>query len=195
MNLVDFDPIFKNAAKRIEAEYISVPVGAGEAFRERVYCYELYHQLRCEWPRDTIAVLNGELDKTQNPLFTGELENIKPDLLVHKPGPSSPSDLRNLIAIEVKPADTRLNNLMADLKSLNDLMTQAYYQRGILLVYGLYQRGSVERNKKILTRRLERIRREFTPAHSIEIWIHEGCGAEARLFATCSRGGVVVEPG
>ena len=36
-------------------------------YRERVYAYELYHQLRCNWQRWPFS-LGGEIDKTQHPV-------------------------------------------------------------------------------------------------------------------------------
>lgn len=57
------DIIFE-ATSRIDGMYMRLPVDGGEAqLRERVYCYELYHQLRCLWPHGCEYALNGEVDK------------------------------------------------------------------------------------------------------------------------------------
>ena len=38
------------AVSRIAHGYFQLPVADADAlYRERVYCYELYHQLRCLW--------------------------------------------------------------------------------------------------------------------------------------------------
>ena len=51
------------ATTRIADDYFQLPVADAEgAYRERVYCYELYHQLRSEW-RDFPFSLGGEVDK------------------------------------------------------------------------------------------------------------------------------------
>jgi len=37
----------------IEAAYFHINIDGGDAiYRERVYCYELYHQVRNRWPRE-----------------------------------------------------------------------------------------------------------------------------------------------
>ena len=51
MKKSDFDCFMKclrEAGKRMDAHYFQLPVAGSEepVFRERVYCYELYHQLR-----------------------------------------------------------------------------------------------------------------------------------------------------
>jgi len=68
-------------------------------YRERVYAYELYHQLRVRWPAEWEYSLAGEVDKRGHPLIRGGLlDNAKPDLLIHVPG-----RMANLAAIEIKP--------------------------------------------------------------------------------------------
>ncbi len=39
------------ATARVPHLYFQVELDGGDpVYRERVYCYELYHQLRCHWP-------------------------------------------------------------------------------------------------------------------------------------------------
>src|SRR5262245_39939149 len=41
------------ATADIDQEYFQLPIhGGGPVYRERVYCYELYHQMRRRWPDD-----------------------------------------------------------------------------------------------------------------------------------------------
>jgi len=43
-----FEGKMADASARIAADYFQLPVAdADSVYRERVYCYELYHQLRC----------------------------------------------------------------------------------------------------------------------------------------------------
>jgi hypothetical protein len=87
-----------DAAEKIEPHYFQLPVAEGEEpkYRERVYCYELYHQLRCILG-DNFQFqykLNGEVDKRGHPIFR---KAKKPDFIVHSPG-----DMKhNLVVIEV----------------------------------------------------------------------------------------------
>lgn len=71
----------------------------GHRFRERVYCYELYHQLRLALPANFLYTLQGEVDKMGHPIITG---GVKPDFILHKSGTMND----NFLVIEVKP----LNN-------------------------------------------------------------------------------------
>lgn len=49
----EFTQILRQATAAIAPEYFHFPIDGGDPiFRERVYCYELYHQLRERWPED-----------------------------------------------------------------------------------------------------------------------------------------------
>ena len=131
--------ILSVAASRLSAEYFQLPVADGDAvYRERVYCYELYHQIRCFWDGFPFS-LGGEVDKAGHPHFqNGPYARAKPDLLVHVPGQMA----QNLAAVEVKPTTTGDEDLRTDLHKLNWFCQHARYFRGVLLVYG--NAGSVE---------------------------------------------------
>jgi hypothetical protein len=107
-------------------------------YRERVYAYELYHQLRCIWPAWPYS-LAGEVDKRGHPLVRGaDLGNVKPDLLVHVPGVMD----HNLVVLEIKaatpspPASERAA-IETDLKKLAAFRRSAQYEAGVLLVFGI----------------------------------------------------------
>jgi hypothetical protein len=98
--------LLANATARIAPEYFLLPVADAEGgeplvqYRERVYAYELYHQLRQTWPDHWPYSLAGEIDKRGHPIVRGGiLDNAKPDLLVHVSGQMD----RNLAVIEIKP--------------------------------------------------------------------------------------------
>lgn len=47
------DGIFNDATSRISHDYFNPKIAGGPpVWRERVYCYELYHQMRALWPED-----------------------------------------------------------------------------------------------------------------------------------------------
>ena len=97
-----FDDILRSATAKIAAEYFQLPIDGGlPIYRERVYCYELYHQMRCLWPeQETDLRLNGEVDKKAHPVMSQlDMRLAIPDLLVHGPGFMA----RNFAVIEVKP--------------------------------------------------------------------------------------------
>jgi hypothetical protein len=57
--------ILRQATAAISNDYFLLPIrGADPVYRERVYCYELYHQMRLRWPQGSPCRLNGEVDKS-----------------------------------------------------------------------------------------------------------------------------------
>jgi hypothetical protein len=128
-----------SASAELAPAYFHLPVAGAEeaAFRERVYCYELYHLWRCHWPNDFRFALNGEVDKQKHPLISGAW---KPDFLVHVPG-----EMVNLLVVEVKAGTADVKNMAEDLQKLTsfrrDLRDEggrpANYHAAYFLVYGL----------------------------------------------------------
>ena len=52
--------ILEEATASIASAYFRLPIdGGGPVYRERVYCYELYHQMRLRWPRRGPFMLNA----------------------------------------------------------------------------------------------------------------------------------------
>jgi hypothetical protein len=65
-----FTQILREATAAIPPEYFLLPIHGGDSvYRERVYCYEFYHQMRRLWPPDCPYRLNGEVDKRSIPTF------------------------------------------------------------------------------------------------------------------------------
>ena len=114
---MNIEQLIADATENIERNYFQLPIDGQEepVYRERVYCYELYHQLRSHWPDNTNYELSGEVDKSGHPLIRGNnLDNVKPDLLVHIPG-----DMEgNHTIIEVKPINAKRDGLSKDLSTL-----------------------------------------------------------------------------
>src|SRR5438105_4632194 len=97
--------LLETATAAIEPSYFRLPIDGGDSvYRERVYCYELYHQMRSRWPRHCSFSINGEIDKAAHPILRLlGADRTKPDLLVHQPG----SMAGNYAILEVKSALTR----------------------------------------------------------------------------------------
>lgn len=138
MNLeVDFNYFMGRlikAATRIDSHYFQLPVAGAEKpmFRERVYCYELYHQLRSALGKDFPYKLDGELDKAGHPMIRPALGAKKPDLVVHVPRQMG----HNLVVIEVKPINAKRNDIKGDIEVLKKFLDKAEYYRAIMLIYG-----------------------------------------------------------
>ncbi|WP_305840322.1 hypothetical protein [Photobacterium leiognathi] len=168
----NFDQTLASSTKRIDSEYFQLPVADVNTtiiFRERVYCYELYHQLRSLWS-DEYWKICGEIDKKGHPILRSSTES--PDILVHAPG-----ELANFAIIEVKTADFRIKDLIKDLKTIEKFMKNsgAEYERGLCLIYG----DKPNLVKKISNTVKRYIKEDGNPSN-IEIWHHPCVGEQAK---------------
>lgn len=132
----DFQHLMKcllKAVENIDPHYFQLPIAGDEEpiYRERVYCYELYHQLRCTLGDGYPYKLNGEVDKSGHPIIRSAQ---KPDFIIHQPGDMEP----NLVVIEVKPVTVkdRINELREDFGTLKWFLDNANYYRAVMLIYG-----------------------------------------------------------
>jgi hypothetical protein len=135
-----FIECLRNATHNIQHAYMFLPIAGSvlPIYRERVYCYELYHQLRLTWGEYSGYSLGGEVDKTHHPLMHGlDIDNTKPDLLVHRPGDMG----GNLIVIEVKPVIATAAGIRKDLRTLTAFLNRGHYHHAIYLVYGENQQA------------------------------------------------------
>lgn len=168
----ELDDILRKATANIDEMYFNLHIDGGDApiFRERVYCYELYHQMRLLWPKTTNYFLNGEVDKSAHPILREiDANNAKPDLLVHTPGFME----GNYAIIEVKHIYARKPGIIKDLKTLTKFTNQVSYQRGIYLIYG----NSHE--NEIMTRVSKAASESDIDIRKIELWCHKEFGKEA----------------
>jgi hypothetical protein len=136
-----FREMLEVASARIGPEYFQLPVADADAvYRERVYCYELYHQLRCVWEHFPLS-LGGEVDKSGHPRFKdGPYARAKPDLLVHEAGHMD----RNLACVEVKPFNRPADEFAADLRKLTWFCRHASYHHGVFIMYGIQEQANAE---------------------------------------------------
>jgi hypothetical protein len=153
--------ILQDATAAIGGEYFLLPIDRGDpAYRERVYCYELYHQMRLRWPDGSVFRLNGEVDKVGHPYF-GEGGAPKPDLLVHQPGHRN-----NYAIVEVKPWQAAAAGIRKDLTTLSRFKNEFWYERAIYLIYGPAPDGVLAR--------IQECGVEVPHLAGIEVWLHRG---------------------
>jgi hypothetical protein len=126
--------ILQMATAAVGADYFHLNVDGGDpVYRERVYCYELYHQMRYLWPEETPFLLNGEIDKAAHPILPGlGAAGAKPDFLVHQPG----TMVGNYAIIEVKSSAAQQAGISADLSKLALFIQRVGYERALYIVYG-----------------------------------------------------------
>lgn len=140
-----FCDLLSESTSRITVEYFKLPIvdlnRNGENFkkafvyRERVYCYELYHQLRTLLNNQFKFMICGEVDKTNHPIISKKIGDIIPDLLVHTPGEFG--KYSNLVVIEVKSTQKKPNKLIEDFNKIKQMLDiENGYHKGIMLVFG-----------------------------------------------------------
>lgn len=165
----ELNTILREATCAIEAAYFRLSIAGGPSvYRERVYCYELYHQMRQRWPkRGCEFSLNGEVDKRAHPIL-GELGlSGIPDFLVHGPGDMN----KNHAIIEVKSPLARDAQIETDLIKLARFVNDAGYQRAIYLIYGTEADQLIER--------ILRTARSIASRAPVELWLHQQIGQPA----------------
>jgi len=166
----DLTSIFEEATRRLSQPYFHVQIDGGDnVYRERVYCYELYHQLRILWPVETDFYLNGELDKSAHPILR-ELgaDYAKPDLLIHRPGHMS----GNHAIIEVKSSMAQGAGIAKDLNTLALFKSKVGYKRAIYLLFG--------HEAEVTAERVRRIAQTIQGLPEIELWLHAMPGQPAK---------------
>ncbi len=178
MNETDhFRELLRCATAEMEAEYLQLPVAEKEEriYRERIYCYELYHQLRNLWPESLSDYsLAGEVDKAGHPLIrNNQLDWVKPDLLVHVPGNME----NNLVVLELKPLNGERKGFAKDLRTLTAFRRRASYAQAIHLTYSCEPGHDGEIVSK--AHQLQREDPSRISLDEIEVWYHPGSGSEA----------------
>lgn len=174
----NFPERLSTATARIRYLYFKLPIDGGEAvFRERVYCYELYHQLRLVMSDQLEYVINGEVDKLNHPRFADFQGGYpKPDFLVHVPGDMS----KNHIVIEVKSQKVSAQGLRNDLIKLDQMVHRARYTTAIYLIYG---HDLSERYFMRLVKACER----YGITAEIQVWFHTGPESPAEMYGILNR--------
>ena len=167
--------VLQTATAAIPPDYFHLQIDGGDpVYRERVYCYELYHQMRSIWPHDTPFYLNGEIDKAAHPILAQfGADRVKPDLLVHRPGYME----GNHAVIEVKTCRTDKAGILKDLGTLNIFVRDVGYARAMFLVFGY----EVDQE---LVDNISATARDFGDLPPIKLWFHAAPDRPAELIKT-----------
>jgi hypothetical protein len=177
-DMVRMRALLAEATATIALEYFLLPVAAAEGgrpldrYRERVYAYELYHQLRAHWPHDWPYSLGGEIDKAGHPVIRGGyLDGAKPDLLVHVPGTMD----RNLLVMEIKTLRPRNNPAEQHLMTRDFQKLVAFREVGYFAAAFLVFGDDVDRVRNYG-------RESGIDLALIELWHHRRPGEQAALI-------------
>jgi len=172
----ELSQIISTSTAGIDEMYFQLRIDGGDPiYRERVYCYELYHQMRLRWPADTEYYLNGEIDKAAHPILKKlGVENAKPDLLVHRPGYME----GNFAIIEVKHIAAQRQGILKDIETLSLFINKVGYERAIYLFYGYEDPNAIKNKVKAA---IQNVKIELA---TIELWVHNTVHSEAQHVDT-----------
>lgn len=144
--LNEFLRALEKAAARMTDDYFRIefcdPNEEGVLkFRERVFCYELYYQLRVALGGNFFYKLHGELDKVSHDTYKhSDLKNVVPDFIVHEPG-----TMNNLLVMEIKHKASSIDRIESDFEKLRKFKSIAGYYTGISYVFGKLEEDQEKR--------------------------------------------------
>lgn len=124
--------LIKSAIKKVSPEYFNLTTTyeLSGIVRERVFCYELYHQMRLLMKDDSPISLNGEIDKRGHPDFE-EKDRKNPDFVFHIPGTHE----GNTLVVEVKGSLDDKKGVLKDFETLLTFVGKYHYQAGVFILY------------------------------------------------------------
>ncbi|HDX4351270.1 TPA: hypothetical protein ROG40_003811 [Klebsiella michiganensis] len=170
--------ILEVATQNIGEDYFYLNRFRGSTtLRERHYCYELYHQMRCLWPDQNRYILSGEIDKNSHHYIKYLVGSFPiPDLLVHMPG-----TMNNEAIIEIKTTQLQYTGIVKDITNLSIFVERANYKRAIFMIF----------ENDFSEEKLDKIKEIFFIMHKkginvkpIEIWLHYNHGQKAQKIHT-----------
>jgi hypothetical protein len=131
--LRDYIDLVKLALSQMDASYYRLLTTYNQAgiVRERIFCYELYHQIRsCMRPDHDILSLHGEIDKGGHADFAVD-DQFNPDFVFHVPGTHE----FNTLVIEVK-GNLHKKGILKDFTTLLTFTSKYQYKAGIFILFG-----------------------------------------------------------
>ena len=127
----DYVKLVYDAMRNVSKEFFEIEIAKGieEKRRERVYCYELYHQIRSLQEKNNLNdfTVNAEIDKRGHSIIT---ENFNPDIVIHQQG-----DMVNYIVVEVK-VTLNAEGIAKDFNTIITMLEKYKYQYGIFILTG-----------------------------------------------------------
>lgn len=127
----DILEIIQKAAGQVTQNYfkLTTTYEPSGIVRERVFCYELYHQIRLVLRNNHKLTLNGEIDKRGHPDFKKK-DRKNPDFVFHIPGGHE----GNTIILEVK-GNLDVDGITKDFNTMTKFVSSYQYQAGVFLLY------------------------------------------------------------
>jgi hypothetical protein len=117
--------LLEKSIKKIRPEYYISNNRNRPRYRERIFCYELYHQLR-SCPLGLVT--HAEPDKRGHWAIQSK---YNPDIIMHIPGTMK----HNNCIIEVKTSDKK-EGIFADFSKIHTFIQKYNYQIGVFILIG-----------------------------------------------------------
>ena len=128
----DYVSLVVDALQNVDVEYFEIKQTKTKSTkkRERVFCYELYHQMRKlqKQNKHLDLTINGEINKAGHLVIK---ENFDPDFVIHRQG--SMGD--NHAVIEVKTTKNK-RGIIKDFETIKCMVHCYNYKIGIFLITG-----------------------------------------------------------
>lgn len=181
----EFRTALDRSLMNIKPPYFRLERDRKIVLRERAYCYELYHQLRCNLPdnlanRPNLFVLHGEIDKSGQEAFS-EIFNDhppNPDFVYHGPGYGE----NNFVIMEVKSSSNcSVRTAQKDIKKIEKFINEIGYRHGIFLIFGSIDSRSREKNISGLIDKLN-LNEDLILSDKLMILWHKECGQRVEVL-------------
>jgi hypothetical protein len=132
MPIENYLAIIREALSRVETGYYRLRTTYAEAgvVRERVFCYELYHQMRSIMGAAQPLIIHAEIDKSGHADFEAA-DQRNPDFVFHVPGEHE----RNTLVVEVKGTLDSVAGVLKDFETLERFVTGYGYRAGVFILY------------------------------------------------------------
>lgn len=125
----EYTPFLIEALDKIDQSYYRVLTTYDEVVRERVFCYEFYHQMRLIQQKFRVITLHPEIDKRGHEEFENE-DRRNPDFIFHTPGRMK----GNQVVVEVKG---KINgDIFKDFDTLSIFCQKYHYKVGYFILFG-----------------------------------------------------------
>ena len=121
--------LIKTALPHVGSDYFNLKTNYKQIVRERVFCYEFYHQLRNRMTTPLELTLNGEIDKGGHPDFAPDGWK-NPDFVFHIPGTHE----HNTLVIEVK-GKLESKGIKKDFNTITTFIEKYQYTAGVFVLY------------------------------------------------------------
>lgn len=160
--------ILKEGIDKVEEKYFDFAIvgkdkDVSTMYRERVYCYEIYHQVRILQDNEDSLIkenvdINCEPDKRGNTWFK---KSVNPDMIFHKAGNIYENylvlEVKNSLTGRIKGPNGNPTGIYKDIINLYHFIKDSNYEMACFYLYG----HKVDKIKKAIPKRFKKIQTNY----------------------------------